>query len=92
MLYTPTELAAQIGERIRDRRKALGWTQADSATRAGVSYRTWRRMEREGKASIDDLVRAAVVLRCEDTLTALFPMPVAGTMEALLRSQQRTGR
>ncbi|KQM63174.1 MULTISPECIES: helix-turn-helix domain-containing protein [unclassified Sphingomonas] len=91
MLYTPTELATAIGDRIRARRKAMGLTQADSASRAGVSYRTWRRMEGEGKASIDDLVRAALVLRCEDGVTALFPLPAAASMDALLRDQ-RQGR
>lgn len=91
MLYTPVELATSIGHRIRDRRKAMGLTQADSASRAGVSYRTWRRMEAEGKASIDDLVRAALVLRCEDALHTLFPPPAAASMDALL-DDQRKGR
>ncbi len=91
MLYTPVELAIAMGHRIRARRKAMGWTQADSASRAGVSYRTWRRMEAEGKASIDDLVRAALALRCEDALAALFPPPAATSMDALLRDQ-RAGR
>lgn len=92
MLYTPLELAITIGHRIRARRKAMGLTQADSATRAGVSYRTWRRMESEGKASIDDLVRAALVLRCEDALMDLFPPPAAANMDALLRDQRQARR
>lgn len=92
MLYTPVELATAIGDRIRARRKAMGLTQADSASRAGVSYRTWRRMEAEGKASIDDLVRAALVLRCEDGLAPLFPQPAATSMDALLRDQRRGRR
>ncbi len=89
MLYTPDELARRIGAAIRIRRRAMGWTQADSARRSGVSYRTWRRMEAEGRASIDDLVRAALALRCEDGLAALFPLPVATSMDALLRDQRR---
>lgn len=92
MLYTPVELATAIGDRIRARRKAMGLTQADSASRAGVSYRTWRRMEAEGKASIDDLVRAALVLRCEEGLATLFPQPAATSMDALLRDQRRGRR
>lgn len=89
MLYTPTELAESLGAAVRARRKALGWTQADSAMRAGVAHRTWRRMEAEGRASIDDLVRAALALRCEDGLAALFPLPAANSMDALLRNQRR---
>ncbi|MEP9404327.1 XRE family transcriptional regulator [Sphingomonas sp. VNH70] len=92
MLYTPIEFATMIGHNIRVRRKAMGLTQADSASRAGVSYRTWRRMEAEGKASIEDLVRAALVLRCEDSLAGLFPPPVARSMDALLRDQRSRSR
>jgi DNA-binding XRE family transcriptional regulator len=48
-----------IGQRIKIRRLALSLTQKDAAERSGVAYRTWRRMEGEGKASIEDMVRAA---------------------------------
>lgn len=87
MFLTPTELIAGLGGRIKARRIALGITQVDAAERAGVSYRTWRRMEQEGKASIEDLARAAIALRCEEGLEALFPVPAATSMEALLRRQ-----
>ncbi len=92
MLYTPTELATMIGAAIRARRKAMGWTQIESAKRAGVAHRTWRRMEAEGRASIDDLVRAALALRCEDMLAVLFPLPAATSIDALLRQQASTTR
>ncbi len=88
MLRTPFEVAQALGQQIRRRRLGIGWTQADAAGRAGVSYRTWRRLEAEGKASIDDLVRAAVALRCEQDLAALFPEPAATSMDALLQQQQ----
>ncbi|WP_254515821.1 helix-turn-helix domain-containing protein [Novosphingobium sp. G106] len=79
---------ASLGTRIKTRRVALGITQADAAARAGVAYRTWRRMEQEGKASIEDLARAAIALRCEEGLTSLFPPPAASSMDELLRQQQ----
>ena len=81
-------MAQALGQRIKRRRVAIGLTQADVASRAGVSYRTWRRLEAEGKASIDDLVRAALALRCEQDLAALFPEPAATSMDALLHQQQ----
>jgi len=88
MFSTSSEIVAGLGQRIRMRRVGLGWTQVDAAARAGVSYRTWRRMEGEGKASIEDLVRAAVALRCEQDLEALFPEPPAASMDELLRLQK----
>lgn len=92
MFETPIEMALAIGHRIRVRRLTMGWGQAEAADRAGVSYRTWRRMETEGKASIDDLVRAAIALRCEQDLKLLFPEPLAISMDELLERQQKTAR
>lgn len=88
MLKTSAELALSIGQRIKRRRLDMGLTQADAATRSGIAYRTWRRLEAEGKASIEDLVRAAVALRCEQDLAALFPPPPATSMDALLQQQK----
>ena len=45
MLYTPLEIAQALGQRIKARRQNIGWTQAATAERAGVAYRTWRRLE-----------------------------------------------
>ena len=88
MIETPLELASTLGRRIKARRLAMGYTQADAASRAGVAYRTWRRLESEGKASIEDLIRAALALRCEGELAALFPEPAATSMDALLQQQR----
>jgi transcriptional regulator with XRE-family HTH domain len=88
MLETPFELAAMLGQRIKARRLSMGYTQADAAARAGVAYRTWRRLESEGRASIEDLVRAAIALRCEREFAVLFPAPAATSMDALLQQQK----
>ncbi len=87
MLKTAPELATGLGARIRARRLGLGWSQAEAAARAGVAYRTWRRLESEGKASVDDLVRAALALRCEQGLEALFPEPAAASIDELMARQ-----
>ena len=89
MYRSASELICDLGSAIKARRVAIGFTQADAAERSGVAYRTWRRMEQEGKASIEDLARAAIALRCEDGLVGLFPMPVAASMEDLMRAQQK---
>jgi len=89
MLQTPTELTQALATRIQARRAALGITQAEAARRSGVSYSTWRRMETQGRAGIEDLVRAALVLRCEQHLDALFPPPPATSMDDLLKAQKQ---
>jgi transcriptional regulator with XRE-family HTH domain len=87
MLKTPTELMQEIAGRIKARRVAFGWPQQDAAKRAGVTYRTWRRLETKGHASIEHLVKAAVALRCEEGLAGLFPEPAAATLDDLLSRQ-----
>ena len=88
MLETPSELTAILGQRIKARRLLMGYTQVAVAVRAGVAYRTWRRLESEGRASIDDLVRASIALRCERDVASLFPEPAATSMDALLQQQK----
>ena len=83
-----SEQLSALGQHIRERRLALNLTQQAAAAKAGVAYRTWRRMEGEGKASIEDLVRAAIALRCEQGITNLFPKPAAGSMDELLQQQR----
>ena len=83
MLETPEELAAGIGARVKARRKAMGLTQADAAQRAGVTYATWRRLEGQGAASIEVLARAAIALRAEEEVRALFPAPPARSIDEL---------
>ncbi|MES2340328.1 MAG: helix-turn-helix transcriptional regulator [Pseudomonadota bacterium] len=87
MLRTPSELLQALGDQIKIRRLGMGLTQQQAALRAGVAYRTWRRLEREGGASIEDLVKAAIALRCEEGLEGLFPPPVASSLDDLLKGQ-----
>jgi transcriptional regulator with XRE-family HTH domain len=92
-METPiADLLTQTGRQIRTRRFALNLTQAEAAAKSGVTYRTWRRMETEGRASIEDLIRAAIALRCEQGLSTLFPEPAAGSMDELLKAQQAAAK
>ena len=90
MLKTPLEIQHTIAERLKARRVALGWTQQVAAQRAGIAYRTWRRLENEGKASFEDVIKSAVALRCEGGLEALFPQPAATSLDELLQHQAMT--
>jgi transcriptional regulator with XRE-family HTH domain len=80
---------SHLGRRIRARRLALDLTQQAAAAKAGVAHRTWRRMEAEGRASIEDLVRAAITLRCDEGIAALFPEMAATSMDELLAQQRK---
>lgn len=87
MIKASSEILQELAGRIKARRVALGWPQQDAAQRAGVAYRTWRRLENEGQASLEDMVKAAVALRCEEALEVLFPLPAAASLDDLLKQQ-----
>jgi transcriptional regulator with XRE-family HTH domain len=87
MLKTSSELVQDLADRIRVRRLAMDLPQQEAAQRSGIAYRTWRRLETEGKASIEDLIKAAIALRCEEALEALFPAPAANSLNELLKRQ-----
>lgn len=90
-LTLPDQLMG-LGKRIKDRRLALDLTQQAAAAKAGVAHRTWRRMEAEGRASIEDLVRAAIALRCDEGIVALFPEIAASSMDELLAQQRQAAK
>ncbi len=90
-LTLPDQLTG-LGKRIKVRRLALDHTQQAAAAKAGVSHRTWRRMEAEGRASIEDLVRAAIALRCDEGIVALFPQVPATSMDELLAQQRQAAK
>lgn len=71
---------------------SLGWSQVEAAERAGIAYRTWRRLESEGRASMEDMAKAAVALRCEETLAGLFPLPAATSLDAFLAQEAAGAR
>lgn len=92
MFLTLQDQLTGLGKRIKARRLALDLTQQAAAAKAGVAHRTWRRMETEGKASIEDLMRAAIALRCDESIVALFPEMAASSMDELIAQQRRAAK
>jgi transcriptional regulator with XRE-family HTH domain len=92
MIPSIHEQMTGLGQRIKARRLVLDLTQQAAAAKAGVAHRTWRRMETEGKASIEDLVRAAITLRCDDGIVGLFPEMAATSMDELLAQQRKMAK
>lgn len=92
MFLTLQDQLMGLGKRIKARRLALDLTQQAAAAKAGVAHRTWRRMETDGRASIEDLVRAAIALRCDEGIVALFPQVPAASMDELLAQQRQAAK
>jgi transcriptional regulator with XRE-family HTH domain len=90
MLKTPEELRLELGQAIRFRRIARGWSQEEAAKRAGMGISTWKRMETHGPSLVENMINAAFALRCEDGISQLFPAPAAANLDELLQRQAAT--
>jgi transcriptional regulator with XRE-family HTH domain len=82
MVKMPLDLRAELGEAIRARRIAQGWSQVDAAMRAGLGLSTWKRMETKGPGTVENLISAAIALSCEEGIARLFPNPAAPSLDA----------
>ncbi len=87
MLKTPAELQHDLAVAIRTRRVLQGWSQVQASARAGIPLRTWKRLEAQGTGHIENLINAAIALRCEDGIAKLFPAPAASSIDELLARQ-----
>jgi transcriptional regulator with XRE-family HTH domain len=86
-------LTRQIGQRIRDHRKARGWSQAELAERAGISPSTLKLLEREGKGSLQRLAKVAVILDLDDSLNQLFNVvPAYASLDEVQATHRRPGQ
>jgi len=61
---TPIEIMQELKAKFRERRKSLGYTQNELATRSGVSLGSLKRFERSGQISLESLLKLALVLEC----------------------------
>ena len=68
---TPSEMMDTLKTKFRQRRKALGYTQAELAERSGVSLGSLKRFERTGQISLESLLKLALVLGCLEGVEGL---------------------
>lgn len=72
---TPIERAKEIAQRERMIRKRKKITQAQMASRIGISLSTYKRFEATGNISLESLLMIASVLGCEDDFDKVFDHP-----------------
>lgn len=91
-LQSPRELARTLAGRVRALRLERGWTQQETAERAGLTLATYRRFERTGRISLERLLKLAVVLDSRGGFDHLFVAGPAGSMAELEQRVQRPAR
>lgn len=90
-IQKPEEVVTLLCERLRKERLYLEMTQADVATRAGISVNTVSNLEAGRNVSFENLVRVAMVLGRLKELEELFK-PHLNSVNDILRYESNTAR
>ena len=61
---TPIDVMHELSAKFKERRKSLGFTQTELATRSGVSLGSLKRFEGSGQIALESLLKLALVLEC----------------------------
>lgn len=87
---SPEEIAAGLGERLRDLRLSQDFTQATVADKAGVSLRALRELEAGRGSNMFTFIRVLKALGAEQGLEAIAPQATISPMAMLKRSKRRS--
>jgi len=60
----PHDVMEELRVKFKERRRSMGYTQAECATRSGVSLGSLKRFERTGQIALESLLKLAFVLEC----------------------------
>ena len=82
-----------IGERIRAFRLGAGETRGDFANKAGVPLRTFKRLESDGQANMDTLLRVLRVIgRSAERNTFIYSSPMTPPPQRVRRQPEQVLR
>jgi len=86
-IATPKDHCMQVAQRLKLRRKELGFSQQQLATKSGVSLGSLRRFEQTGEISFHSLARIAQALGCEGDLDMLFAKRMFKNIQEVIDAQ-----
>ncbi|HEX8830621.1 MAG TPA: helix-turn-helix transcriptional regulator [Longimicrobium sp.] len=91
-LQSPSEIARTLAQRVRALRLENGWTQEETAERAGLALATYRQFERTGRISLERLLKLAAILDARAGFDQLFVRPPARSLAELEKRSERQTR
>ncbi len=89
---TPDTLLLGIAGRVKERRLEKDLTQKALATKAGISFGSYRRFESSGEISLRSLVMIAFALDMADEFDAFFSIRTYQSMDDLLKADKNKQR
>lgn len=84
---TDIEICKSVADRVKSRRLEINLTQIGLAARAGVNIETYRKFERTGEISLQNLVKLAFALDVTKDFNALFAQIQYQSLDDLLGSE-----
>ena len=84
LLFTPTDIAKALAQRLKRIRKKKKVTQYQLASRSNVSYASLRRFESTGQISLESFIKLSMELGTIDELRELFKHPVYSNIEEVI--------
>ena len=88
----PGEIALEVAQRVRRRRKEMRLTQEQMARKSGMSLASYKRFEQKGLIALDSLIRVAIACRCEDDFDQLFARRHYTSIQEVIDEQRASSR
>lgn len=88
-VLSPTDVALQIAQRVKERRLELNLTQTGLSQRAGLKLPTYRRFERTGEISLRGLLQIGFALNMLADFDALFSTRQYMSIDDILQEQDK---
>jgi transcriptional regulator with XRE-family HTH domain len=85
---TPSNICLTVAARVKSRRLELNLTQNGLAARAGVNIETYRKFERIGEISLNNLVKLAIALDVTSDFATLFAQKQYQSLDDLLEVEK----
>ncbi|ROR09964.1 helix-turn-helix domain-containing protein [Erwinia sp. JUb26] len=74
-LYSESTLIAQLGQRLREHRLRRNLLQKELAAKAGISVSALKKLESDGRVTLENFMKVVFALRLEREMTGLFELP-----------------
>jgi transcriptional regulator with XRE-family HTH domain len=85
---TPYEVAQNVAQAMRARRKERGFSQTELTQRAKVSLGSLKRFERTYEIAFASLIRLALALGCEEDFEQLFARKQYRSIQEVIDAQR----
>ena len=84
-LLSADEVAQALAQRLRTLRLQRGWTQVETAARAGMTLASYKRFERRGEIAFKSLLKIAIAFAEVHAFHALFQPPAYRSLDEALQ-------